>query len=63
MFDWEDMCGTLLSITTTKRESLMGFTMKLIWLRENMLPLKEHSCVEETHAYVRLYILGLIGGF
>ncbi|XP_014517244.1 serine/threonine-protein phosphatase 7 long form homolog [Vigna radiata var. radiata] len=61
-FDWEDMCDTLLRITPIKGESLVGSTVKLKWLWENMLPVHDGSSLDEIHAHARAYILGLIGG-
>jgi len=46
--------------TPTKRESLVGFTVKLKWLREHVATSRT-TYEEELHAHVRAYILGLIG--
>jgi len=62
MLDWDEMCDTLLGITLVKGESIVGFMIKLKWLRENLLPIDENSNIEVIHAHVRAYILGLIRG-
>jgi len=61
MLDWDEMCDTLLGITPVKGESIDSSMIKLKWLRENLLPIDENSNIEVIHAYVRAYILELIG--
>jgi len=57
MLDWDEMCDTLLGITSIKGESIIGFMIKLKWLRENLLPINENSNIEDIDAHAKAYIL------
>lgn len=53
MFDWEDICQTLLGITPVNEESLVRSMVKLKWLRKNILPLEKDSNIQKIHAHAK----------
>jgi len=44
------------------KECTSGITLKLKWLKENMLTLPVEPTPQQLAAHYRAYILGLIGG-
>lgn len=49
------MCDNYLGVVPTKGESLIGFTIKVKWLRENMFPPLEKPFKEQLHEHWSAY--------
>jgi len=61
-YDWEEMCEQYLDVVSPKGEAIVGFTIMLKWLQDNMLPLPSEPTQQQLEAYCRAYLLWLIGG-
>ncbi|RZB69201.1 Serine/threonine-protein phosphatase 7 long form-like [Glycine soja] len=61
-YDWEEMCEQYLGVVLPKGEVVVGSTIKLKWLQDNMPPLPLEPTQQQLEAHCRAYILWLIGG-
>lgn len=50
-FDWEDICHTYLSVVPPKGNAIVGSTIKLKWLCDNMPPLPQQQLEAHCRAY------------